>query len=107
MTSSADYIRDNTQPAASVGHFLAKHLQPAGSSFSVVSAYFSIYAHAHLQRQLDEIGDLRFLFGEPNFVLDRDKPQPFYTLSGNGRGEAALDLKSALTLSATAKACAD
>ena len=41
MTANfATYLRDNSQPAASVGHFLAEHLQTAGASFSVVSAYF-------------------------------------------------------------------
>ncbi|WP_020602558.1 helicase-related protein [Spirosoma spitsbergense] len=40
---------------------------------SIVSAYFTIYAYYHLKDRLDTIQELRFLFGEPNFILDDSK----------------------------------
>ena len=64
MTQSplASGIRDNHQ-RGSVGEFIREKLQ-AGSAVSMVSAYFTIYAYAALQDQLNDIGHLRFLFGE-------------------------------------------
>jgi hypothetical protein len=35
---------------------------------SVVSAYFTIYAYEALSAELDRIGKLRFLYGEPRFI---------------------------------------
>lgn len=68
-------IRDN-YGRGSVGDFLRDKLQP-GSVVSIVSAYFTIYAYAALQDELDSIEGLRFLFGEPRFVraVDPDKTQ--------------------------------
>ncbi len=75
-------IRDNWKKSAntnwpkgehgSVGGFLQDQIK-AGTSLSVVSAYFTIYAYEHLKGQLDQIDNLRFLFGEPNFILDDSK----------------------------------
>ena len=66
-------IRDNHQ-RGSVADFLKDKIS-AGSSLSVVSAYFTIYAYEALQQQLEKIDGLRFLFGEPRFItsLDPDK----------------------------------
>ena len=66
-------IRDNYH-RGTVGDFL-KEKTKQGSSLSIVSAYFTIYAYAALKAQLDVIGNLRFLFGEPRFIqiLDPDK----------------------------------
>jgi hypothetical protein len=44
----------------------------AGSQLSVVSAYFTIYAYEALSDELDQIGHLRFLFGEPRFIASLD-----------------------------------
>ncbi len=66
-------LRDNHH-RGTVFHFLEEKISK-GSDLSVVSAYFTIYAHACLSKQLDEISRMRFLFGEPRFVsaLDPDK----------------------------------
>jgi hypothetical protein len=50
-----------------VGAFLKEHLCPA-SDVSIVSAYFTIHAFWALRDELERIGHLRFLFGEPTFV---------------------------------------
>jgi SNF2 family DNA or RNA helicase len=44
----------------------------AGSSLSVVSAYFTIYAYEALAAQLDSVDGVQFLFGEPRFVASLD-----------------------------------
>lgn len=43
-----------------VGDFLRNNLLP-GADFSVVSAYFTIYAHAALKNELNALGSVRFL----------------------------------------------
>lgn len=40
----------------------------SGCDLSIVSAYFTIYAYDELKAELDDIGHLRFLFGEPRFI---------------------------------------
>jgi hypothetical protein len=59
-----------------IGEFLRPRIKP-GAELSFVSAYFTIYAYAALKDELDSIGHLRFLFGEPRFVqsLDPDKTE--------------------------------
>ncbi|MBS0469291.1 MAG: DEAD/DEAH box helicase family protein [Proteobacteria bacterium] len=66
-------IRDN-HSRGRVSGFLAEKMA-AGSTLSVVSAYFTIYAYDALSSQLDQIEHLNFLFGEPRFIasLDPDK----------------------------------
>ena len=39
-----------------------------GSNLSIASAYFTTYAYDALSTELNGIGSLRFLFGEPSFV---------------------------------------
>ena len=63
-------IRDNYR-WGTVGNFLKDKIQ-AGSSLSVVSAYFTIYAFEALKEQLKGIADLRFLYGEPRFLKSLD-----------------------------------
>jgi len=60
----------------SIGEFLKDKIRQ-GTDLSFVSAYFTIYAHAALKDQLDQIKHLRFLFGEPQFIqsLDPDKTE--------------------------------
>lgn len=50
-----------------VGAYLQERIRE-GSDLSIVSAYFTIYAYYRLKECLDEIGGLRFLFGEPRFI---------------------------------------
>lgn len=66
-------IRDN-HGRGRVGDFLVRKIT-AGSTLSMVSAYFTIYAYEALAENLDHIGGMRFLFGEPHFItsLDPDK----------------------------------
>lgn len=66
-------IRDN-HSRGKVADFLVKKIA-SGSQLSVVSAYFTIYAYEALSAELDQIGQLHFLFGEPRFIasLDPDK----------------------------------
>lgn len=57
-----------------VGDFISGKLTPQ-SKLAFVSAYFTIYAYLQLKNKLDDIENLRFLFGEPRFLasLDPDK----------------------------------
>lgn len=66
-------IRDN-HTHGNVADFLVEKIN-SGSHLSVVSAYFTIYAYEALSAELDKIGHLNFLFGEPRFIasLDPDK----------------------------------
>ncbi|MDP2719621.1 MAG: helicase-related protein, partial [Dehalococcoidia bacterium] len=71
--TSSSGIRDNYQ-RGNVGDFLKAKIRK-GSTLSVVSAYFTIYAFEALKEQLNDIESLKFLFGEPRFIksLDPDK----------------------------------
>jgi len=61
--TTATVIRDN-HFCGSVGDFLRPHLK-IGANLSVVSAYFTIYAYQALKAELDAIGHMNFLFGDP------------------------------------------
>ncbi len=63
-------IKDNHKRAA-VGEFLINNIKP-GTEFSIVSAYFTIYAYNHLKEQLESANHLNFLFGEPTFIKSAD-----------------------------------
>ena len=66
-------IRDN-HTHGTVGAYLKDHITDH-SNVSIVSAYFTIFAYQHLKENMDNINDLRFLFGEPTFIksIDADK----------------------------------
>lgn len=66
-------IRDN-HGHGSVGNFLKEHIKTQ-SDVAIVSAYFTIFAYQHLKENLDNINELRFLFGEPTFIkaIDPDE----------------------------------
>ena len=63
------HIIDNQQ--ATVADHLRWHLGNA-DAFDFVSAYFSIYGYELLMDELDGIGEVRFLFGDPASVEDLD-----------------------------------
>lgn len=63
-------IRDN-HLRGTVARFLQEQIRP-GAQLSIVSAYFTIYAYAALKEQLDDIEELRFLFGDPQFLRNLD-----------------------------------
>jgi len=59
-------IRDNYSNGT-VGDYLKSTIL-GNSDLSIVSAYFTIHAYDALKSKLNEIRNLRFLFGEPTFV---------------------------------------
>ena len=54
-----------------VYEFLAQEIKDS-STLSIVSAYFTIYAFEALQKPLNEIEELRFLFGDSDFIKNLD-----------------------------------
>ena len=96
-------IRDNDQ-YGKVADFLRDKIQP-GSSLSIVSAYFTIYAFDKLRKKLTGIKELRFLFGEPSATsgIDQSKTESkAFELT-----ESGLRLENYLTQSEIAEACAN
>ena len=63
------HIIDNQ--ANTVASHLRKQLSGA-DSFSLVSAYFTIYGYELLEEALAKVGSVRFLFGDPASVEDLD-----------------------------------
>lgn len=95
-------IRDN-RSRGSAASFL-KEKANTGSELSVVSAYFTSFAYARLAATLDEIGKLRFLFGEPRFidsVEGENLSPPAFSLEEDG-----LALTDGLRKSGAATQCA-
>ena len=87
-----------------VADFLRDKIQD-GSSLSIVSAYFTIYAFNKLRDELSSIKELRFLFGEPSFIggIDPQKTESkAFELT-----ETGLSLGNYLPQSEVAKACAN
>ena len=72
---SVRHIIDNE--ASTVAGYLRQNLSGA-DAFRFVSAYFTIYGYELLERELNSVGDVRFLFGEPDSVesLDPGKREP-------------------------------
>ncbi|HEV2453987.1 MAG TPA: SNF2-related protein, partial [Verrucomicrobiae bacterium] len=96
-------IRDNHSRGV-VADFLKAKIQP-GSSLSVVSAYFTIYAYSALKEKLDQIDHLDFLFGEPRFItsLDPEKTEKkTFIIDGAG-----LHLANQLEQKHVARECAE
>lgn len=96
-------IRDN-HSRGSVASFLKEKIQD-GSTLSIVSAYFTIYAYEALKCSLDRIAHLDFLFGEPSFVnrLDPSKTEKKAFLLDAG----GLELANKLQQKRVAEECAD
>lgn len=72
---------------------------------SIVCAYFTIYAYDALKAELERIGHLNFLFGEPSFVnrLDPSKTEKkAFIIDATG-----LELFNKLQQKRVAKECAD
>ena len=69
------HIVDNQ--SSTVVNYLKQSL-PDAESFSFVSAYFTIYGYELLEQELNNVGKVRFLFGEPDSVesLDPGKKEP-------------------------------
>ena len=62
---SVRHVIDNQ--AGTVAGYLKQNLSGA-DAFSFVSAYFTIYGYELLEQELNNVGDVRFLFGEPDSV---------------------------------------
>ncbi len=96
-------LRDN-HTRGSVADFLKDKIHD-GSSLSIVSAYFTIYAYDALKESLDHIEHLDFLFGEPSFInrLDPNKTEKkAFIIDADG-----LELANKLQQKRVAKECAD
>ena len=63
-------IRDN-RGRGSVGEFLKQNITPE-SELLFLSAYFTVYAYNELRQQLNSISKMKFLFGEPTFVQQKN-----------------------------------
>ena len=96
-------IRDN-YTRGNVGDFLKEKIQN-GSTLTIVSAYFTIYAFKALKEQLLGIKKLHFLFGEPRFIksLDPERSEKkAYKIEDD-----TLELANRLRQKCIAKECAD
>ena len=95
-------ILDNQ--AATVAEHLRRNLRDA-DSFDLASAYFTIYGYELLAEELDRVGSVRFLFGDPMSVDDLDpaggEPKSFDLM------ERGLELGHTLQQKALAKRCAE
>ena len=76
-----------------------------GSALSIVSAYFTIYAYEKMQHSLHKIEELRFLFGDPDFVKRMD-PNNTDTKAFDIT-DTGLALNQQLRQKPIAKACAE
>ena len=95
-------IRDN-HDRGTVGDFLKSKIEN-GSSLSIVSAYFTIYAFDTLKASLSGIDGLRFLFGEPRFIKNigpEKTDKKAFKIEDEG-----LQLQNQLQQRPVAKACA-
>ena len=85
-----------------------------GSKVSIAAACFSIYAYQELKKQLEGVGELRFIFTSPTFVSEKasKEKREFYiprlsrerSLYGT---EFEVKLRNELTQRAIAKECVD
>lgn len=97
-----EHILDNR--ARRLVDYLRQHL-PATQIFRIVSAYFSVYGYEALQDALNQIDDIRFLFGDPASVGEMDpgkKDSQSFTLTENG-----LSPNHILQQKHLARACAE
>ena len=101
-TSLKSGIRDNLL-RETVHDFLQQEIKN-GSALSIVSAYFTIYAYEKMQHSLNKIEELRFLFGDPDFVKRMDPnntDKKAFDITDTG-----LELNQQLRQKPIAKACA-
>ena len=102
-TSLKSGIRDNLF-RETVHDFLEQEIKN-GSALSIVSAYFTIYAYEKMQHSLNQIEELRFLFGDPDFVKRMD-PNNTDTKAFDIT-DTGLALNQQLRQKPIAKACAE
>ena len=97
-------IKDNYKKG-SVGQFLAENIKPE-ADVSIVSAYFTIYAYHKLKEELDQIHQLRFLFGEPRFIKSLDPEKNNKRDFKIEDDKLVIPTESRLSQKAIARACA-
>lgn len=85
-----------------------------GDKMSIAAACFSIYAYQTLKKQLDDIGELRFLFTSPTFLQEKSpkEKREFYIPRFNRERslygtEFEVKLRNELTQKAIARECAE
>ncbi|MDO5851203.1 MAG: helicase-related protein [Methanobacteriaceae archaeon] len=82
-----------------------------GSKLSVISAYFTMYAYFELQKELDKIDDMRFIFTTPSFIKNKDDidfREYFIDNSNDIFGnEFEIKLRNEMTQSSISKECSD
>ncbi len=103
MSSFKSRIRDN-HARGTVANFLTQEIE-TGSSLSIISAYFTIYAFDALKETLNGIQKLQFLFGEPDFIRSLDPnatDKKAFKIVDEG-----LELNQQLQQKPIAKACAE
>ena len=98
-------IRDN-RDRGSVGQFLKDNIK-TDSDLSIVSAYFTIYAYNHLKEQLNNINELKFLFGEPTFIQSLDPTKTNKRDFKIEDDKIVIPTESRLTQKSIARECAD
>src|ERR1035437_6151611 len=98
-------IRDN-RDRGSVGQFLKDNIK-TDSDLSIVSAYFTIYAYNHLKDQLNNINELKFLFGEPTFIQSLDPTKTNKRDFKIEDDKIVIPTESRLTQKSIARECAD
>lgn len=86
----------------------------AGSRMAIAASCFSIYTYRELQKELENLEELRFIFTSPTFVTDKTNKEQreFYiprlnrerTLTGS---EFEILLRNELTQKAIARECAE
>ena len=101
-TSFKSKIRDNRN-RGTVGDFLESEIEN-GSSLSIISAYFTINAFDALKTTLTGIEELRFLFGEPDFIKSLDPKNT--DEKAFDIVDVGLQLRDQLQQKPVAKACA-
>lgn len=95
-------LRDNRE-RGSAASFIETTVKP-GAKLSIVSAYFTSFTYEKLSSALNEINELRFLFGEPRFLKDADNSElvpPAFSF-----GEGGLRLTEQIRQRAVALRCA-
>jgi len=93
--------------------FVYKELQEnikKGSKLSVISAYFTIYAYSELEKDLNKIDRMRFIFKEPSFIQNKKQEFRQYYIN-NEKGifgnEFEIKLRNEMKQSSIARNCAE
>ena len=101
-----------------LGDDLKSELTP-GSKVRIAASTFSIFAFESLRKELEQVGELEFIFTSPAFVTDKvtdklrkERREFFIPIAGSGESslygsEFEIRLRNKLTQRAIAKECAE